>query len=526
MTSHIEIDRRDLREVLLATVFFIISYTPSPYGFFIYIAFIPLLFLSKRHSPGRSFLYGYIVGLFVNGVTLYWLLFYSGIGFSLIIMGNSLPFALLSAALSYAFKHGESRALLIFPFLWTFLEYIRQFGDLAFTWLNIAHTQTYYLYLIQYVEFTGMSGVVFWICVVNISFFLLLTRFRQKKARVRLMLVTLSLFMLPLGYGFYKMSENPSAIGISVAYVQPDILPDTKWEKDFLKQNLKILMTMTDSILVTEPDLVVWPETAIPYQLKEVRADWAALNHYVKKEHFYLLTGTLDAEESSRDTLRYNAAYLFSPLDSNTAVYRKIQMVPVEEAFPYKQLLPDQMAAVFSADLSAGSEAKVFSLRTKLYRLSYSDKDWKIVSKIHAYSEIKLSAVICYESIFPNLVQRFVNAGAALLVIITNDGWFGYTSQPFQHLQAAVFRALEQRLSVIRCANNGISAFIDPYGRCFLESGLFKPAMAQKVVPLRMERTFYSRYGDITGIFSGILVFSFLILSILGKSRKISQFDS
>jgi len=526
LTSHIEIDRRDILEVLLATVFFIISYAPSPFGFFIYIAFIPLLLLSKRHSPGRSFLYGYIVGLFVNGVTIYWLLFYSGIGFSLIVMGNSLQLALLSAALSCAFKINESKALLIFPFLWTFLEYIRQFGDLAFTWLNIAHTQTYYLYLIQFAEFTGMSGVVFWICLVNISFFLLLTRYRQKKARIGWILVAFSLFILPLGYGFSKMTERPSAMGISAAYVQPDIIPDTKWEKDFLKQNMKILMTMTDSILVTDPDLVIWPETAIPYQIKNVRADWLTLNRQVRKKHYYLLTGTLDSAGNRRDSLRYNAALLISPYDSVAAVYRKMQMVPVEETFPYKRLLPVQLAAAFSDDLSAGSEAKVFSLRTKLYELSYSDRDWKIVHKDHVYSDVKLSVVICYESIFPNLVQRFVNAGAVLLVIITNDGWFGYTSQPFQHLQAAVFRALEQRLSVIRCANNGFSAFIDPYGRIFLESDLFQAAMAQKVVPLGLGKTFYSEYGDITGIFSGIFVFSFLILTILGKSRRVFRFDS
>jgi apolipoprotein N-acyltransferase len=249
------------------------------------------------------------------------------------------------------------------------------------------------------------------------------------------------------------------------------------------------------------------------------------LHDHIKKNDYYLLSGTLDFKDNLAKRFKYNSAYFFGPVNKVPDVYRKIQLVPVEEAFPYTRYLPEWILPVGSEDLTAGTEYKLFSLRTKLYDLSYRDEDWTVLRQTSSDTVIRFSVVICYESIFPDFVQRFIDKGTQLLIIITNDGWFGYTSQPFQHFQTAVYRALEQRISVLRCANNGISAFIDPYGRRFLESGLFQQTMAQKVIPLRAERTFYSKYGDLTGIFCGILVFSFLTLIILGRSKKDAKFS-
>jgi len=217
---------KDIRDVLLSTVFFIVSYTPSPFGFFIYIAFIPQFFISKRNSPGRSFVLGYLIGLFVNAVTLYWLFFYSGEGFSIIAIGNALQFGVLTALLSFVFNRDARLALISFPFLWTFLEFVRQFGDLAFTWLNIAHTQSYFLYIIQYVEYTGYLGVVFWIGLVNISIYLVITSSQNLTLMFKRSLVVLFLFLLPLAFGFYKMGFEEKAPGVSIAYIQPNIDPD------------------------------------------------------------------------------------------------------------------------------------------------------------------------------------------------------------------------------------------------------------------------------------------------------------
>jgi len=511
---------KDIRDSLLSTVFFIVAYAPSPFGFFIYIAFIPLLFISKRNTPGQSFIFGYLIGLSVNVVTLYWLFFYSGTGFSIIAIGNALQFGILTTLLSFINRRNSQLALFTFPFLWTFLEYIRQFGDLAFTWLNIAHTQSYFIYIIQYVEYTGYLGVVFWICLVNISIYMALSTYKIPKKLFRYSLIVLLLFLIPLGFGLYKLGTNYKAPGISVGYIQPNIDPDLKWSDEFLHDNLPLLISLTDSIVLTDPDLIVWPETSIPYYLKDYRFEFDTLRKHVRKENYHLLAGTLDYEIISRLKRKFNAAYFLTPNDSNPGIYRKLRLVPEEEKFPYKDLLPEWLIGNQEYDMTEGRDAVVFNMQSLLYQVQFKDGDWRIISQDQVLSSVKLSALICYESIFPNLTQKFIENGSQILIIITNDGWFGYTSQPFQHLQSAVFRALEQRISVVRCANTGISSFIDPFGRLYLESGLFQKVLAQKTIPLRTVRTFYSKYGDWLGIFCGILLFSCLTLLALSSRWK------
>ncbi len=179
------------------------------------------------------------------------------------------------------------------------------------------------------------------------------------------------------------------------------------------------------------------------------------------------------------------------------------------------------MTASDKSHLSPGEKPVIFNLSLIPYQLKYNGSDWQVTGRSDTVQSINICSVICYESVFPNIVQRFYDQGCDLLIVITNDAWFDYTSQPYQHLQAAVLRAIEQRSSVIRCANTGISSFIDPYGRRYFDSPVFHKASAQKIMPIRTIPTFYSRYGDFVGIISGILEFSFLILLFLNLRWKV-----
>ena len=505
--------RKDLRDVLLSSIFFFLSYAPSPFGFFIYIALIPQINLCRRHKPLMAISYGYLIGLIVNFVTLYWLFFYAGLGFSIIVILNALQFAIFAGTLSYLFDKNQKLAFISFPFLWTFLEYIRQFGDLAFNWLNIAHTQSYYLYLIQYIEFTGISGVVLWICFINLSLYFIWAYRRNMILMLKWGLSLFLLFLIPLVYGFSQLTGYPSADGISVSYVQPNIQPQLKWSEAFQRKNLQILMTNTDSILVTDPDLVIWPETSIPYYLKSKKSEYDFLVRHIEEKNYYLLAGTIDFSQINNRRYKHNAAYFFSPGDSAVSIYRKLLLVPVEEAYPYEKYLPEWIIGSAGKSLMPGDKPVSFTLRITPYHVQYNGEDWQVLGKKETKKSYKIATVICYESVFPNIVQQFFRQGSEMLVIISNDAWFGNTSQPFQHLQSAVFRAIEQRTSVIRCANTGISSFIDPYGRHFYDSNISERAMAQKIMPMRQKDTFYTQNGDLIGIFSGILLFSFLILT-------------
>jgi apolipoprotein N-acyltransferase len=278
---------------------------------------------------------------------------------------------------------------------------------------------------------------------------------------------------------------------------------------------------MTDSILITQPDLVIWPETAIPYYLGDKIKDLNSIYSHTDFFNYYLLTGTIDISSEMGRRLKHNAAYFFTPGDSVYNIYRKLQLVPGEERIPLHDVLPGWITKFNKTPLTAGKKPVLFKMKLVPYQLEYKENDWQIIRRAESVRSINIASVICYEAIFPNVVQRFYESGCDLLIVITNDAWFDYTSQPFQHGQAVVLRAIEQRSSVVRCANTGISFFIDPYGRRYFDASIFRSASAQKVMPLRNYSTFYSRYGDFVGIISGIFVFSFLTLQVLNLRWKI-----
>jgi len=131
-----------------------------------------------------------------------------------------------------------------------------------------------------------------------------------------------------------------------------------------------------------------------------------------------------------------------------------------------------------------------------------------------------------YESVFPDLVHRFVAGGAELLVVITNDGWFGRPSLPrwlcggmYQHARMAIFRAIENRIAIARCANTGISAFIDPYGRMLKATDIFTEAVLAGEVPLGQGSTFYARHGNVfTVVVSAMGAATVMVSPLLGRA--------
>jgi apolipoprotein N-acyltransferase len=188
--------------------------------------------------------------------------------------------------------------------------------------------------------------------------------------------------------------------------------------------------------------------------------------------------------------------------------------MPFKNTFPFLRDLD-----VGGGDFFPGTEFKVFTMRVNL-----KEREVKPGSQNDslAGSEVKVAAVICFDSVFPHIVRQFVKRGARILTIITNDAWFGKTSGPYQHAQYAVLRAIENRVSIARSANTGISMFIDPSGRKHETIGLEKQAEITYELPVTDDTTFYTQHGEWLGILC--LVVS-LPVTIFGFVKK-EQFSS
>jgi apolipoprotein N-acyltransferase len=527
----IDTDPKSAGNIILSAGLFSLSFAPTPFGFLIYFAFIPQFDLFSKTGVTKGFLIGYLLGLFINVTALYWVIPYSPNKYLWLVMANAFPFALFGLIFSFLFRISNTLALMSFPFLWTFLEYIRQLGDLAFNWLGIAYTQTYFLSLIQFADITGHLGIVFWICLINTLFYLIWKYKRELRKKWYVVFISMVVFIVPLIYGQLKLSKKDKAEGISIGYIQPNIDPWEKWQDTFRDENLQLLIHMTDSLLaLTEhdqkPQIIVWPETALPFTLIHHEKDFALIKDYIAKNRIQLLTGTLDASRIDNRIRRYNASVFLSPYESGHDIYRKLSLVPFEEKIPFQDFFSSLLNLDFDNHyLASGDSAVVFAASLNPYVLQFDGSAWSVLKKVSDKETMAFSCVICFESMFSNLVGEFFRNGAQMLFIITNDGWFGYSSQPYQHAQLAIFRAIEHRTSVIQCANNGISTFIDPYGRMYNTSQLFRASFARMTVPLKLEDTVYDQYGDMVGIICGIICFS-LVLYYLYYFRKRTRIEN
>jgi apolipoprotein N-acyltransferase len=237
--------------------------------------------------------------------------------------------------------------------------------------------------------------------------------------------------------------------------------------------------------------LIVWPETATPFYY----LDDARLTDIVRKGIQAAGTDFLIGSPSyavQKDRIDYyNSAYLIGSNGTVAAKYDKVHLVPFGEYIPLKKWLPFLGKMVENVgDFKTGQKGSTVSWRN-----------------------YDLGIQICFEIIFPGLSRAMVQNKARLLVNLTNDAWFGTTAAPYQHFSMAVFRAIENKRSLIRSANTGISGFVDPAGRIVAATPLFEEAVLTRQVPVIDTATVYTRYGD-------LFAMGCLLAALLGVAWK------
>lgn len=495
-------ENKNLLLSVLSGILIGLSYPSLPLGFLAWVGFVPLFIVLFKCKNNFSFKYGYLAGITSHFLTLYWIGFNSGAGFVPVF------FSLLSAVFYLSLFWGlftKTLGILInikpsflwfSPLIWTSIEWIRSLGPLGFPWIDLALTQTHFLPLIQMMDVTGSSGVSFWIMILNVLLFLC---FKSIDSRKKYSIYAIGLILLLWVFGLMKINsiENvPVNNSIQVAITQPNVDPNEKWERGNREPTFILMHKLLDKAINMSPDLILWPETALPSYLRLSDSDRRPLQKKVDSFNIPLLAGTIDKKLSKQGSPLYFNGSIYLQPNKPSEFYHKVKLVPFAEYVPLSDNFPKLSELNFGqGNFTRGNEFTLFSIGDEYF-----------------------SNLICYESSLPDVVRKFVMRGAKFLTIQANDGWLGNTSGPSQHFELAILRAIENRRSIVRSANTGISGVITPSGKVKVQKNIGERSVFMESVPLFEINTFYTKYGNILGKWSLIIIV--LLLGVLIWLKK------
>lgn len=367
--------------------------------------------------------------------------------------------------------------------LWYLLEFLRGALFTGFPWLTLANAFALWPFMIQAAEICGAYALG---GILAAAASLAVMPMAAVSARRAAPLAGATLLACVAGFGLWRLHETPpialqpgkdGAFGLIM--VEGNIDQNKKWEPAWQQATLDIYLHLSREALAryrerrasAPPPLLIWPETAMPFYFETHPQLGSQARLLAQRENIYLLLGAPGFSRTARGAPQvFNRAYLARPDGSIGGWYDKVHLVPFGEYLPPLAIF-DFLAPLLQGvgDFTPGLAAA--PLRT---------------------GNLALGLLICYESIFPEIARQRVTDGANVLVNISNDGWFGKSSAPEQHLQLAILRAVEQRRWLVRGTNTGISAIVDDRGRPRLRGGQFRAqSMEGAALPLEGRSVFH-----------------------------------
>jgi apolipoprotein N-acyltransferase len=483
---------------LLSGVLLALSFPRFGHPAFAWISLVPLLVALSgwRGRPGhlagqpphRAWTMGLLAGLIYFVGTVYWT--------SDVVAtfgGLSTPFALLAMVLLAAYlalfpavtalivarlvPRGGPAAIFFAPGAWVATEFFRGYLFGGFPWVPLGNSQVTVLPVAQLASLLGVYGVSALVVFVNASIaYALLTEGRQ---RIRALVVTAAILMSVAAWGSVRIgggSLTREGTPLRVGLVQANIAQEDKWRSSEARRIFTTHIAMTRDVVRRGAEIVLWPESATPFTFEGDAEGESAMRALAREVKVPILFGS--DQEVSSPAGHFNAAFLLGPDGGTRAVYRKIHLVPFGEYVPFSQWL-----SFFPPLVQTLAGFAPFTPGTAVVLLPVGDR--------------VISTAICYEVVYPSLIRQAVQGGSQLLTTITNDGWYGRSSAPFQHFEMASMRAIEQGRYLARAANTGISGIVDPYGRQTVRSAIFEQAGLVGDVRLLTSRTMYSVLGDV-----------------------------
>ncbi len=473
---------------LFSACLLILSFPKYNLEFLAWIALVPLFWALRSVRPARAFLLAYLTGVIFWLGSIYWLMHVTPAGMILLSLYLALFFGVFGWLIRRSLARGWSVFDCLFPAAaWVLLEYFRSYALTGFPWALLGYSQYLNTRIIQVADITGVWGVSFLIVWGNAVIYSLLCDFKSPAAVIRRVLLLVFVLGLAVYYGHIRQQPGVVAgrsAAVRVAVVQGNIPQERKWDPDSKYSIIEQYLLLSAQALRDKPDLIVWPEAALPVIIDEEPEFLERVKDFARSHNICLMIGAVTRRKGNF----YNCALYIDERGSLAQEYRKIHLVPFGEYIPLRKYLPFLETVVPIGDFTAGREYTVFQVRA---------------GQGAAAGSGPLSALICFEDIFPELARKSVLNSAKGLVVITNDAWFKDTAAAYQHVQASVFRAVENKVPVIRAANTGISCVVDPSGRIIAAvrapegKMTFVPGILIQEVRLGCSAlTLYSRLGD------------------------------
>ncbi|NVN93807.1 MAG: apolipoprotein N-acyltransferase [Bacteroidetes bacterium] len=530
---------------LLSGLLLALAWPLNGISYLIFFAFIPMLWVEEIiiQNPLKygkfSFFFIVFIGFFVwNVLTTYWIWNSTEAGAVFAFLLNSLLMTMVFNFYHYSRRvvFRKNKAYFALVLYWIAFEYFHMDWDFSWPWLTLGNVFANNPKLIQWYEYTGAFGGTLWIFLINIFFFEIFLSIKNKESFsfnlknkfFKTSIICVLVLVIPIVFSVITYNRyEEKGTEVEVVVVQPNVDPYTEQyitpPLEILQQMLVLAETKTDSNV----DFVLFPESALQENVWEEKFDFSqsvnVLRCFTKKfPKLAVISGistqrllkedepiTPAAREFSDDKGRYyehlNTALLVDH-SGNIQRYHKSKLTPGVEKMPFKKIFkPIEKLAIdlggTVGSLGVDIERKVFNCQ----------------------NGVKLSPVICYESIYGGFVSEFVKNGAELIFIITNDGWWGNTAGHRQHFSYAALRAIESRRDIARSANTGISCFVNQRGDILNRTDYWEPAAIRQKLHTNSKLTFYVKYGDYIGkiaLYSGFIL---LLLSFIMGIKLINR---
>jgi apolipoprotein N-acyltransferase len=539
------LDRHRLTLAFLAGLALALSFPKA--GFFWLAWLVPgfLVMLSVGQSGGTAFRIGLVAGLGNWLCSLYWLLLiplrlHAFAAWVVVSMGLALFYGawcwvcwwnqvageggVANSERRTPQGRGSKYAQRLFwaafcAAAWVAMEFAVTHLLCGFPWNLLGSSQYRLLPLIQIASVTGIAGISFimvWMSVAGWAV-VCVARPTQRPKPFRLvpeLAVPLIVLAAVLCFGYARLAVPDSSTGhLKVALVQPSIPQSIIWDVSERTNRVNKLKALSLAAFAQHPDLLVWPEAALPPNLVGRNRDTQDLiTSLVRTGNVWMVFGGIDTaarRDGSGGEHEFNAAFFVDPAGELVSRYFKRHLVPFGEYMPGARWFPFlRHLRKSGAGVEAGQRPVTFELKQPRARIA---------------------PLICYEDVFPGETRESVDEDTDFLLNLTNNGWFGASAAQWQHAASALFRAVENGLPLVRCTNNGLTCWVDPRGRLHNvyfpgSSDIYQAGFKIVEIPLRnrsaqSQRTFYYRYGDVFGWSCVTVVVGVLTLRALKSGR-------